>query len=176
MPAPPHGGYPLQHRTSEEEEEIKAKMREHIEEELHSKQVFVVRGADRESRALAIKMKRTSPGTMREAFLTTQLYVVDRAIACTEYLSRGVNEQIVAVMDFDGYSSSTAPPLLTLKETVTCLQDIYPERLKTAIITEPTFWMRGLYNVLYPLMSDDTRGKIQMAYGEVSGNENEVLC
>lgn len=161
-----HNGFKVKEGTPEEEN-VKETMRNQIEEELRSKQVFIVRGFDRQSRAVAIKMGRTSPETNHEAYVTAQLYVAERTMACTEFLSRGSQEKVVAVMDFENYSRSNAPPLLTLKEGISTLQSNYPERLKTAIITEPAFWMRGLYNLLYPLMSDDTRDKIQMAYGEV---------
>ena len=112
-------------------------------------------------------MGRTSPETTHEAYIAAQIYMAERAMACTEYLSRGTQEKIVAVMDFENYSSSNSPPLLTLKEAVGILQSYYPDRLKTGIITEPAFWMRSLYNLIYPLMSIPTRDKIQMAYGEV---------
>lgn len=150
-----------------EEAEIKAKLRGQLEEELSSKQPFFVRGHDMDNRAVAIKMGRQSPETNHEAFVTAQLYVAERAIACSEFLSRGKQEKVLAVMDFGNYSSSNAPPLLTMKESMSLMQSNYPERLKTAVITEPAFWMKGLYNLLYPLMSTDTREKIQMAYGAV---------
>ena len=151
-------------------------MRGQLEEELSSKQSFFVRGHDVDNRAVAIKMGRQSPETNHKAFLTAQLYVAERAIACSEFLSRGKQEKVLAVMDFENYSSSNAPPMLTLKESLTLFQSNYPERLKTAIITEPAFWMKGLYNLLYPLMSMDTREKIQMAYGEVGGCYFDICC
>lgn len=146
---------------------MKATMRSQLEEELSSKQAFFVRGHDSDNRAVAIKMGRQSPETNHTAFVIAQLYVAERAIACSEFLSKGTQENVLAVMDFEGYSSSNAPPMLTLKKSLGLMQSNYPERLKTAIITEPAFWMKGLYNLLYPLMSTDTREKIQMAYGEV---------
>ena len=150
-----------------EEEDIKTTIRSQLEEELSSKQAFFVRGHDRDFRAVAIKMGRQSPETNHEAYVTTQLYIAERVIACSEFLSKGTQEKVLAVMDFEGYSSSNAPPMMTLKDAISLMQSNYPERLKTAMITEPPFWMKGLYNLLYPLMSTDTRDKIQMAYGEV---------
>lgn len=150
-----------------EEEELKTKFRGFVEEELNTKQAFFVRGQDQDSRAVVVKMDRVSPETNPEAYSLTQLYIAERAIACTEFLSKGKEDKVVAVMDYANYSSSNAPPLMTMKDAVTRLQTNYPERLKTAIITEPPFWMRGIYNLLYPLMSQDTYEKVQMAYGEV---------
>ena len=150
-----------------EEEELKAKFRSYFEEELNSKQQFFVRGQDQSSRAVVVKMDRQSPETNQEAYALMQLYVAERGIACTEFLSKGTQEKVVAVMDYQNYSSSNAPPIMTMKDSLSRLQTNYPERLKTAIITEPPFWMRGIYNLLYPLLSEDTRQKVQMAYGEV---------
>jgi len=158
--------YQQPHFTTEEEE-IKAIIRARLESELSTKQPFFVRGHDKEHRAVVVKMGRQSPETDHDAFVTTHLYVAERVIACSEFLSRGRQEKVVAVMDFDGYSSSNAPPIMTLKKSLELLQSNYPERLKTAVITEPAFWMKALYNVIYPIMSIDTREKIQMAYGKV---------
>lgn len=118
-------------------------------------------------RAVAIKFGRTSSETNHEAYVTAQIYLAERAMATTEFLSKGKEEKIIAVMDFYNYSSTNSPPLLTLKETLSLLQAYYPNRLQTGIITEPAFWMRTLYNLIYPIMSENTRDKVQMAFGEV---------
>ena len=57
--------------------------------------------------------------------------------------------------------------MLSLKESVGILQAHYPDRLKTGIVTEPAFWMKTLYNILWHVMSEQTREKVQLAYGEV---------
>jgi len=143
-------------------------MRAQLEEELSlDKQPFFVRGCTRDKSAVAVKLGRASPETCHASYVTTQLYVAERAMACTEWLSRGVQEKVVAVFDFESYSRANAPPLWTLKETVQLLQALYPERLQTAVITEPAFWMKAIYNLVYPLLGYDTRDKIQMAYGDV---------
>ncbi|CAB9529346.1 CRAL TRIO domain protein [Seminavis robusta] len=149
-----------------EEEGLQIKYRANIEEELKLRQPFFVRGKDRDNRAVAVRMGRQSSETNQEGYITTMLYVAERAIAATEFHSRGTQEKVLGVMDFEGYSSSNAPPMWAIKESLSSLQNHYPERLKTAIITEPAFWMKATYNLLYPLMSEDTRDKVQMAYGE----------
>jgi CRAL/TRIO domain len=159
-----HGHVPKE--RSPEEEDLKNKLREYVELELNLKQPFFVRGKDRDNRAIIVKRGRVSPETLHEAYENNHFYIAERAIATTEFLSRGKNEKILVIMDFEGYSSSNAPPLWTQKETIGLLIAHYPERLAAGIVSEPAFWMRAIYNVVYPLLSEDTCKKIQMLYGQ----------
>jgi CRAL/TRIO domain len=163
-PSSMHGNHPKE--RSPEEEDLKNKFRDYVEQEFHLKQPCFVRGKDRHNRAIIVKRGRVSPETLHEAYENNHFYIAERAIATTEFLSRGQEEKVLVIMDFEGYSSSNAPSLWTQKETIGLLITHYPERLAAGIVSEPAFWMRAIYNVVCPLLSQETSQKIQMLYAE----------
>jgi len=158
------------------------------------RQPMAIRGHDRDYRALLIKMGRTagpsssnrggtdgddddlsasstssteslSPSDRELAYTLAQLYVVERASACAEYVSRGHQEELVAVFDFATYSSANSPPIKTIIHAATLLQHHYPERLKALVILDAPFWMRAVYFAVQPFLSDRTKKKIVMVSG-----------
>lgn len=105
------------HYNTEEEEELADKYRSHVTYDL-VKQKVVVRGMDRESHAIVLVFPRTCPEMMGdECFIDTQLYMIEHAIACTEVLSDGREDQIVVVLNFGELKSSCTPPMSAIKYT-----------------------------------------------------------
>lgn len=151
---------------SDEDAKVAQQYRSYLEEEL-LKQVMVVRGKDRESHAVVIKMPRESPETNEEAFIMAQLYIAERAMAATEFLSCGENEKVVAIFEFGTYSSSNAPPFRVMRSMTTILQRNYPERLFHLVILDPPFFMRTIYTLIHPFLSADTNEKVILISNEV---------
>jgi hypothetical protein len=154
--------------TTEQEAEIESEYRSHIVSELE-KQTMVVRGHDRDSRAILFKGCRTESETDEKAYTLAQIYLAERTIASTELLSKGKEEKLVLVFDFQGYVSAHSPPFGVLRDTVKLVQLLYPDRVKHIFILDPPFWMRGVYTILYPFIAIETREKISL----VSGNEQK---
>jgi len=149
---------------SSDEKEIVRRYRSYVEDEF-GKQVTVSGGLDKENAAVTIRFSRTNAETDPDAFMVTQLYIADRACAATEFFSRGKSEKVVAITEYGDYVSSNAPPIFTLKQSITKLQRMFPERLKKMVLTDPPFWMRALYSMLYPLLAQTTKDKISMTLG-----------
>lgn len=126
------------------------------------KQPVVMRGHDRDARAVLIKFPRTAGGVTEEEYLTTQIYIAERANACTEFVSRGRQETITAIFDFSSYDSSHSPPMKWQLSAIRTLQHLYPERLHKLVILEPPFWIRGLFRGIRPFLSGTTRHKIEL--------------
>lgn len=150
--------------TTPEEQQIWTERNSLIRQDLQT-QVMVVRGHDKESRAILIRMGRTKSQTTEKAFMLAQLYMVERTIAATEVLSKGQQEKLTCVFDFGDYSSAHAPPFRILRHTVGILQNIYPERMKKLFILNPPFWMKSAYAMLHPFLAVDTRTKVNMVSG-----------
>lgn len=157
---------------TEEEQELAEKYRLHIEEDVN-KQNVVVRGMDRESRAIVLVFPRTCPElTDEDCFINTQLYMIERAIACTEALSDGKQDQIVVVLDFGDLKTSCAPPLNNTKKFIWILQNHYPQRLRNLIIVDAPLWMRGIYSLLSPFVDPYTKTKFRMVKGDKQKKEH----
>jgi hypothetical protein len=133
------------------------------------RQTMVVRGCDCHFRTIVYKPPRTSnPIDAHQAFILTQLYTAERAIATSEFNTKGREEKLAVVFNFQGYSSAHSPSSTTLKNLVKVLQRCYPERLGVLVTVEPPFWMRAVYNLLWPFLSKATTEKIKMASGKVA--------
>ena len=159
-----HSSYPY---SNEEDAKVAEQYRLYVKEDL-GKQLMVVRGMDRESRAIVLKFPRQSSETTEEAFVTAQLYITERAIAATEALSEGREEKVLAIADFRSYSRSNAPPWSALSTVVHLLQPNYPERLNHLIILDASFFMRALFNLIHPFLSAATKEKLVVIADEVS--------
>lgn len=129
-------------------------------------QTMAVIGHDRENRAILLKLGRSSSETDELGYTLSQLYMAERAMAASEMLSRGTQDEIIGVFDFSGYSSAHSPPLSVVRRTVSALQQMYPERLHRLIILDAPFWMRAFYKVIHPFLSSKTQGKIVMVSGD----------
>ena len=150
--------------VTDDQAEIQADFCAAVQDDL-AKQVMLVRGHDREKRALMIKMGRTTSEMNEDSYFLAQIYLTERALAATEVISKGKQDQMVAIFDFGTYSSSNSPPFKVVMNTVKTLQRIYQDRLKKLFILDPPFWMRGVYTMLHPFLSPRTREKVNMPSG-----------
>lgn len=137
-----------------------------------SNQLMVVRGHDVENRAVLIKMGRESSETDPQAYTLAQIYMAERALACTEVRTRGKQEKITVVFDFENYSSANSPPKTVILSTVKALQGNYPERLAKLIILDPPLWMRGVYALVYPFLATETRAKVVLTSGSAQKEQH----
>jgi len=125
-----------------------------------------VRGCDKERRALLILHSRTCQNTDEDAFVLAQIYLMERAIAASEFGSEGRVEKITGVFDFGTFQSSLAPPLNAVKAVCSILQNRYSERLQKLIIIDPPFWMRTMFGLLKPFLDPVTSAKFIVATGQ----------
>merc|ERR1712232_977266 len=112
-----------------------------------SKQLMFVRGYDKENRAIIIKQDRTHPETDKEAFFNTHLYMIERAIACTEHASNGTQDKVVVVLNYGNYVRANVPPMKLIKEFVLVLERNYPEVLAYQVLIDAPFYMRGIWYI-----------------------------
>jgi len=142
-----------------------AKIRASVDSDL-KKQACYVRGTDKEGRALLVGRSRLVADTVHDEFLTTQLYLIERALAATEFNTTGKEEKMVAILDFSEFYASLSPAWETIKALAHILGKFYPERLIRTVVTDPPFWVRTGYNVLAPFIDPITLEKYILVYGD----------
>ena len=125
-----------------------------------------MRGTDREGRTLLIGLSRLVAGTDDEEFLTTQVYLMERAIAAAEFTTKGAQEKVVVVLNFGEFSATLAPSWDATKTLASVLQKHYPERLHKLVVIDPPFWMRTSYCLLSPFLKAETMEKFILAWGD----------
>jgi hypothetical protein len=172
----------------EDADDLASKYRRLILDDL-KRQPMVVRGVDDNDRVIVYKSQRKSPGDtpdVGEAFILTQIYTAERALATNEFASKGKEEKVTAVFNFLGYSRKNTPPTAITLTMLKMIQRCYPERLGVLIVAHPPFWLRGVYNMVWPFLSTATVEKLRFPSGQaavddefqniVSGNkELEVM-
>jgi hypothetical protein len=151
---------------SNEESQQAEKFRSLIVPDIAKQNAFV-RGRDKEGLAIMTIKARTEIASEDEAFLNTQIYVMERALATTEALSMGKKEMIMVVLDFGDFTSSLAPPWNAITALSSILQHSYSCRLKRLLIIDPPFWMRTMYGFLKPFLELDTSQKFVMISGDI---------
>ena len=148
----------------EKDAELVEKLKTQIRSDI-KKQHCYVRGKDKEGHSLLIVHSRTDKHTVDEEFVTMLVYIMERAIACTEFLSRGRKEKLLVVLDFATFKSSLSPPMSGIKPLASILQSKYSERLKNLVIIDPPFWMRTMYGLIKPFLDPVTKAKFIVASG-----------
>lgn len=161
------------HDCEGEDADLAKKYRRYILNDLE-RQSMVVRGVDDRSRVIVYKPPRGPPSENPEdgeAFVLTQLYTAERAIATNEFTSAGKEERLTVIFNFRDYSRKNSPPSSVTINMVNVLQRCYPERLDVLIIVDPPFWMRGLYNLAWPFLSTATANKLRLISGQAAIDE-----
>jgi hypothetical protein len=151
---------------AEKDEKRAQEMAAQVEDDLQ-KQIVVMRGQDRGSRAMMIKFARVQEGTVEEPYVLSQIYVADRSTATTEFLSMGTEERSCCVYDYNGFDSKNSPSFSAQVAAATLLQKLFPERLQTLVMVEPPFWLRSALMLLSPFLSAGITDRMKMASGEV---------
>jgi hypothetical protein len=154
--------YGNQQYDTEEDRELAIKYKNYILQDLQRQPMIVLQSTDIEARVMVYKPPRTSnQNDSDEAFLITQLYTAERAIATSEFLQK--KEKLSVIFNFENYSSKNSPSSSTVITLTKVLQTCYPERLGLLLILSPPFWMRAFFSLIYPFMSTVTTEKIKLS-------------
>lgn len=134
-------------------------------------QKMVVRGCDRQKRAIIIKLSRQGPwptsdhDAARRSYEIAHCYFAERGLATSEYLTRGTLHEVMVVADFGDYDSAHSPPVGVIMAGLLGLQPHYPERLGKAVLLDAPLWLHGIVTLLKPLLSESTRSRLIVSGG-----------
>ena len=134
----------------------------------HICQAMFICGYDNENHCILMKYPKTSVKHMsKRDFLMTHVYLIERAIACTERRSLGKREKIVVTIDYSNQHKESAPSLAIAKEVILALQAHYPERLHNFIASDTGMVFRFLWRIVSTFIDPDTRNRIHIIKGMV---------
>lgn len=123
-----------------------------------------VRGFSRAGNVLLYLRPKHENTFEHDGNLKHLVYNMERAVSCLEADGRGV-EKLILLIDYDGYSLLNAPPMKTSTETLSILQNHYPERLARAYCIRPPWIFSAFWTVISPFIDPVTFQKIQMVGG-----------
>ena len=143
----------------EETRERYALYREKLEDRMTTGRVYVC-GYDKCGRAIytiyAARTKDFDP----DWFLKESLYNFERALACTERESGGVEQSITVIGNYTGFQSKHAAPMSISHEFMNSLRQNYPSRVKRVFLLNTPKSFLFFWSVLKPFIGTDTRKKI----------------
>lgn len=133
--------------------------RERLEDRMAAGRVYVC-GYDKCGRAIytiyAARTKDFDP----DWFLKESLYNFERALACTERESGGVEQSITVIGNYTGFQSKHAAPMSISHEFMNCLRQNYPGRVKRVYLLNTPSSFLFFWSILKPFIGTDTRKKI----------------
>jgi hypothetical protein len=132
-----------------------------------------VRGFDKQGHVV-VYMRPANENTFNhDGNMKHLVYSMERAVAC---MATTGQEKMSLIIDYTRYSLTYAPPMKTAKETLSILQDHYPERLYRAYCVYPPFIFWAFYNMISPFIDPITKEKIVMlTNSEMSKDSNQLF-
>lgn len=118
-----------------------------------------VRGFDKEGHVLIYMKPRFENTNDHNGNIKHLVYTMERAVKCMEKTGQ---EKLSLVIDYDGFSLMNSPPMKTSRETLSVLQDHYPERLHRAYCIRPPYIFYGFFKVISPFIDPVTKDKMCM--------------
>ena len=122
-----------------------------------------VRGYDKDVHALIYMKPRLENTNDHDGNIKHLVYTLEKAVACMS--SNTTAEKLCLLIDYEGYSLRNAPPMKTSMETLTILQNHYPERLFRAYMIRPPWIFHAFFNMISPFIDPVTKNKIAMVSG-----------
>lgn len=121
------------------------------------------RGFSRTGNVLLYLRPRNENTYQHDGNLKHLVYNMERAVSCME--ADGRNDKLILLIDYDGYSLLNAPPIKTSTETLSILQNHFPERLARAYCIRPPWIFSAFWAVISPFIDPVTFQKVVMLSG-----------
>jgi len=131
-----------------------------------SKQPMVVRGYDKLNRALLLILGRSSRSTDKEAFINTHMYMIERALACTEHATNGAQDKIAVVVNCANFEQ--VPSTKLLKEFFHTMEQYYPNQLAYLALIDAPVLIRSIWFIVKPFIHPEVVDLIKFVSGDVS--------
>eukprot|EP00761_Pharyngomonas_kirbyi_P014041 gb/GECH01014071.1/.p1 GENE.gb/GECH01014071.1/~~gb/GECH01014071.1/.p1 ORF type:complete len:280 (+),score=67.04 gb/GECH01014071.1/:1-840(+) len=113
-------------------------------------------GKDKFGRPVGYMRPRCENTTNYREQLQLLVYTLESMIRS---MDSGV-EQMMWIMDFNGYSRKNAPPFSVAKETLNILSNHYPETLGNAILLDAPWLFNVFFKTISPFINPVTRSKV----------------
>ena len=102
----------------------------------------------------------------REFFIKGNIYMLERALACTERNTDGEKDKVVAFYDYNGYGLKNTPPVMFAKELLFDLRDHWPERLQQVFMVDTPFVFRAFWMIIKHFIDPITKELVHFITGE----------
>ncbi|KAI8612048.1 CRAL-TRIO domain-containing protein [Chytriomyces sp. MP71] len=118
-----------------------------------------VSGFDKHGRPILYGIGRLDNTKTWDRSLRFSFYLIEKAI---RLMPEGV-EKLTIVLDNNGIGLMNSPPVSFMLSFVAITEKHYPERLGCAILSSPSWYVWGLYNIVAPFLDPVIKAKIYFA-------------
>jgi hypothetical protein len=129
-----------------------------------------VRGYDRNGHALVYITPARENTYDHDGNMKHLVYTLEKSIACMSTRPEKANK-VVLLIDFEGFNLFNAPSLNTSLESLSILQNHYPERLHKAFIIRPPYMFNAFWGMIYPFVDPVTKQKVTF----LTSDKSEIL-
>jgi len=147
-----------------EEDGVHATIRQRLEDRFCNN--LLVRGYSMDGRAMFQNFPRNDNTFEVEYLVKSNIYMLERALACTERRTNGEKDKVLIIYDYNGYAMKNTPPPLAIKELLSDLRDHWPERLQHVFIVDSPFFFRAFWAIVKHFIDPITKDFVQFITGE----------
>ena len=130
----------------------------------------IIQGYTKDGQALFINYARADTKWDAESYIKGNIYMLERALACTERKSNGANDKVVVFYDYNGYRLKNSPPPLIVKELLTILYEHWPERLNGVYVVDAPIIFRAFWAIIKHFIDPITKELVHFVSGEEEKN------
>ena len=146
-----------------------ATLRKHLEDRFKAK-ASIIRGYTNNGCALFQNLPRAdtkdSNAWEEEIYIMGNIYMMERALACTERKTNGNKDKIIVLYDYNGYAMKNSPPPLIVKHLLSDLREHWPERLEHVFVIDAPFIFRAFWAIIKHFIDPITSHLVQFISGE----------
>jgi hypothetical protein len=125
-----------------------------------------VRGYSKKGHALFQNFPRTETSWEEEFFIKGNIYMLEKALACTERRTDGKTDRVIVIYDYNGYAMKNTPPTALVGKLLFTLRDHFPERLEHVFVVDAPFIFRAFWAIIKHFIDPITKELVCFISGE----------
>lgn len=136
-----------------------------------AKKASVVFGYTKDKRAIFSIFPRFQFEWDKEYFLLENIYMLERAMACTERRTNGATSKVAVIFDYSGYTFKNTPPIPVAKELLFVLRDHYPGCIQNVYVVDAPFIFQAFWAVVKYFIDPITKELVKFVSGDKAKEE-----
>ena len=142
-------------------------IRERIVERFSNKAMFVC-GYSKDNIAIVQVFPGVDTSWDEDLFIKGTIYMVERALACTERRTGGAKVKFMMCWNYNGYQMKNTPPISLVKRMFDILGDHYPGKCENVFLVDPPFIFKAFWKVVKHFVDPITSECTHLLKGESS--------
>lgn len=144
---------------------LHATMREGLEDRFANK-ASIIRGYTKDGQAMFQNLARYETAWSEEYYIKGNIYMTERALACTERKTNGEKYKVVIFYDYNGFGFKNSPPPLLVNKLMSDFRDHWPEVLEHTFLVDAPLAFRVSWAIFKHFVDPITKDTVKFITGE----------